>query len=109
MSKFDRRAPRKPRPEGRGQGELYKKVCFPFREAPPGRAGRLHILEFDIDLNFRLWHLALTPNKPNKLNKLNKPNKPNKLNILWDYSCASSRRFQRLAQGQEIVASSPDP
>ncbi len=39
---FDRPAPRKPRPEGRGQGELYKNGNLPYREAPPGRAGRLH-------------------------------------------------------------------
>jgi len=42
---FDRPAPRKPRLEGRGQGELYKNVLIPYREAPPGRAGRLHILK----------------------------------------------------------------
>jgi len=39
---LDRPAPRKPRPEGRGQGELYKNGNLPYREAPPGRAGRLH-------------------------------------------------------------------
>ena len=40
---IDRLAPRKPRPLGRGQGELYKNVPLPFREAsPPFRAGRLH-------------------------------------------------------------------
>jgi hypothetical protein len=39
---IDRPAPRKPRPEGRGQGELYKNGNLPHREAPPGRAGRLH-------------------------------------------------------------------
>jgi hypothetical protein len=39
---FDRHAPRKPRLEGRGRGELYKNVRFLYREAPPGRAGRLH-------------------------------------------------------------------
>ncbi len=37
----DRFAPRKPRPLGRGQGELYKNVFLPYREAPPFRAGRL--------------------------------------------------------------------
>ena len=42
---FDRPAPRKPRPEGRGQGELYRNVAHPFREAPSGRAGRLHSLD----------------------------------------------------------------
>jgi hypothetical protein len=41
---IDRPAPRKPRPEGRGQGELYKNGNLPYREAPPGRAGRLHNL-----------------------------------------------------------------
>jgi len=41
---LDRPAPRKPRPEGRGQGELYKNGNLPYREAPPGRAGRLHTL-----------------------------------------------------------------
>jgi len=35
-------ARRNPRPLGRGQGELYKNVPLPFREAPPFRAGRLH-------------------------------------------------------------------
>jgi hypothetical protein len=40
--KLDRPAPRKPRPEGRGQGELYKNGNLLYREAPPGRAGRLH-------------------------------------------------------------------
>jgi len=35
----DRPAPRKPRPEGRGHGELYKNGNLPYREAPPGRAG----------------------------------------------------------------------
>jgi hypothetical protein len=40
--RVDRPAPRKPRPEGRGQGELYKNGNLPYREAPPGRAGRLH-------------------------------------------------------------------
>jgi 7,8-dihydropterin-6-yl-methyl-4-(beta-D-ribofuranosyl)aminobenzene 5'-phosphate synthase len=39
---FDRPAPRKARPEGQGQGELYKDGNLPCREAPPGRAGRLH-------------------------------------------------------------------
>jgi REP element-mobilizing transposase RayT len=39
---LDRPAPRKPRPEGRGQGELSKNGHLPFLEAPPGRAGRLH-------------------------------------------------------------------
>ena len=39
----DRHASRKPRPEGRGRGELSQNGKFPFREAPPGRAGRLHI------------------------------------------------------------------
>ncbi len=38
----DRLAPRKPRPSGRGQGELYRNVYLPYREAPPFRAGRLH-------------------------------------------------------------------
>ena len=38
----DRPAPRKPRPEGRGQGELYKNGNLPHREAPPGRVRRLH-------------------------------------------------------------------
>ena len=38
----DRPASRKPRPEGRGQGELSKNGHLPFLEAPPGRAGRLH-------------------------------------------------------------------
>jgi hypothetical protein len=28
---FDRPAPRKPRPEGRGQGELYKNGNLPYR------------------------------------------------------------------------------
>ncbi len=32
------------RPLGRGQGELYKNVYLPYREAPPFRAGRLHPL-----------------------------------------------------------------
>ncbi len=48
--RHERHAPNKPRPEGRGQGELYKNVRFPFRgakhcrkaEPPPERAGRLH-------------------------------------------------------------------
>jgi len=40
---FDRLAPRKPRPSGRGQGELYKNIYLPYREAPPFRAGRLHL------------------------------------------------------------------
>ncbi len=35
----DRPAPRSPRPEGRGQGELSKNGHIPFLEAPPGRAG----------------------------------------------------------------------
>jgi hypothetical protein len=43
MGKIDRPAPRKPRPEGRGQGELYKNGNLPYREAPPARAGRLHL------------------------------------------------------------------
>ena len=34
--------PGKPRPGGRGQGELYKNGLLPFREAPRGSAGRLH-------------------------------------------------------------------
>jgi CheY-like chemotaxis protein len=41
-SGVDRPAPRKPRPEGRGQGELYKNGNLPYRGAPPGRVGRLH-------------------------------------------------------------------
>jgi hypothetical protein len=50
-SEFDRLAPRarsaavrqNARPSGRGQGELYKNVYyFPYREAPPFRAGKLH-------------------------------------------------------------------
>jgi len=52
---LDRPAPRKPRPVGRGQGEPYKMVYLPYREAPPGRAGRLHFFvteEFD-DLSFK--------------------------------------------------------
>ena len=36
---FDRLAPRKPRPLGRGQGELYKNGYLPYREAPPFKAG----------------------------------------------------------------------
>jgi hypothetical protein len=51
--RVDRHAPRKPRPEGRGRGELSQNGEIPFRaakhcrkaEPPPGRAGRLHILE----------------------------------------------------------------
>ena len=35
---FDRLAPRKPRPLGRGQVELYKNVYLPYREAPPFKA-----------------------------------------------------------------------
>jgi hypothetical protein len=45
QDQFDRPAPRKPCPEGRGQGELYKNGNLPYREAPPGRAGRLHTSE----------------------------------------------------------------
>jgi len=40
---FDRLAPRKPRPLGRGQGELYKNACLPYREAPPFKAGASQI------------------------------------------------------------------
>ena len=36
---IDRLAPRKPRPLGRGQGELYKNAYLPYREAPPFKAG----------------------------------------------------------------------
>jgi hypothetical protein len=54
LKQFDRLAPRarsaavrqNPRPSGRGQGELYKNVCLPCREAPPFRAGRLQFLRF---------------------------------------------------------------
>ena len=35
----DRLAFRKSRPLGRGQGELYKNVYLPYREAPPFKAG----------------------------------------------------------------------
>jgi hypothetical protein len=58
VSEFDRRAPRKPRPEGRGRGELYKNVPFPYREAPPGRAGRLHFLR---DHQFSISNIPAAP------------------------------------------------
>ncbi|NVM21518.1 MAG: nucleotidyltransferase domain-containing protein [Desulfobacterales bacterium] len=38
----DRLAPHKPRPLGRGQGELSENVYHPYREAPTFRAGRLN-------------------------------------------------------------------
>ena len=41
---FDRLAPRKPRPLGRGQGELYKNAYLPYREAPPFKAGSFTII-----------------------------------------------------------------
>jgi hypothetical protein len=44
FGQVDRRAPRKPRPEGWGRGELSQSGKLPFREALPGRAGRLHFL-----------------------------------------------------------------
>jgi hypothetical protein len=34
---FDRPAPRKPRPEGRGQGELYKNGNLPYRVRKPAK------------------------------------------------------------------------
>lgn len=46
----DRDAPRMPRPEGRGRGELYKNSPIPHREAPPGRAGRLHFTQRGLGL-----------------------------------------------------------
>ncbi|MEE9403058.1 MAG: hypothetical protein V3V47_07670, partial [Desulfobacteria bacterium] len=46
LRQFDRLAPRKPRPSGRGQGELYKNVYLPYREAPPFRVGRLQFSRF---------------------------------------------------------------
>jgi hypothetical protein len=42
-SPIDRGAPRMPRPEGRGRGELSQDGKLLFREAPPERAGRLHL------------------------------------------------------------------
>jgi hypothetical protein len=36
---LDGHAPRKPRPLGRGQGELFKNGYLPYREIPPFRAG----------------------------------------------------------------------
>ena len=39
IAQIDRLAPRKPRPLGRGQGELYKNGYLPYREAPPFKAG----------------------------------------------------------------------
>jgi hypothetical protein len=34
---IDRPAPRKPRPEGRGQGELYKNGNLPYRVRKPAK------------------------------------------------------------------------
>ncbi len=51
---FDRLAPRKPRPSGRGQGELYKNIYLPYREAPPFRAGRLHTIDDTLDTGMRV-------------------------------------------------------
>jgi hypothetical protein len=36
-ARFDRSAPRKPRPEGRGQGELYKNGNLPYRVRKPAK------------------------------------------------------------------------
>jgi uncharacterized protein YecE (DUF72 family) len=63
---FDRPAPRKPRPKGRGQGELYKNGNLPYRvrkpakRTPPGRAGRLHTVE----LNATFYRSQLPPSLP---------------------------------------------
>jgi len=37
VDKVDRPAPRKPRPEGRGQGELYKNGNLPYRVRKPAK------------------------------------------------------------------------
>jgi hypothetical protein len=53
MISVDRNAPRKPRPSGRGLGELYKIKRNPYREAPPFRAGSFScvtIQPFIVDL-----------------------------------------------------------
>ncbi|RLB82621.1 MAG: hypothetical protein DRH17_05090 [Deltaproteobacteria bacterium] len=60
---LDRLAPRKPRPLGRGQGELYKNVYFPYREAPPFRAGRLHSLKAINDQQPLHWDDLQQPGK----------------------------------------------
>jgi hypothetical protein len=53
---FDRLAPRKPRPSGRGKGELYKNVYLPYREAPPFRAERLQSGQFPPPLVGGIMH-----------------------------------------------------